>query len=79
MRTGSPTRYGPAMTTTEELLQREDAAWSAFEENEKGSLATGKLADFVVLSRDILSIPPNQIVDAIVDATVVGGKIVFSR
>lgn len=30
MRTGSPTRYGPAMTTTEELLQREDAAWSAF-------------------------------------------------
>ena len=30
VRTGSPTRYGPAMTTTEELLQREDAAWSAF-------------------------------------------------
>jgi predicted amidohydrolase YtcJ len=56
-----------------------DAAWSAFEENEKGSLSTGKLADFVVLSRDILSIPPDQIVDAKVDATVVGGKIVFSR
>ncbi|MDQ6894416.1 MAG: amidohydrolase [Acidobacteriota bacterium] len=56
-----------------------DAAWSAFEENEKGSLSAGKLADFVVLSRDILSIPADQIVDAKVDATVVGGKIVFSR
>jgi Mycothiol maleylpyruvate isomerase N-terminal domain len=30
VRVGSPTRYGPTMTTTEELLQREDAAWSAF-------------------------------------------------
>jgi len=56
-----------------------DAAWSAFEEHEKGSLSTGKLADFVVLSRDILSIPPDQIVDARVDTTVVGGKVVFSR
>ncbi|HEY6050684.1 MAG TPA: amidohydrolase, partial [Thermoanaerobaculia bacterium] len=56
-----------------------DAAWAAFEEKEKGSLAAGKLADFVVLSRDILSIPPVEIVDTKVDATVVGGKIVFSR
>jgi predicted amidohydrolase YtcJ len=56
-----------------------DAAWSAFEEKEKGSLSPGKLADFVVLSADILSIPADRIVDTKVDATVVGGKIVFSR
>ena len=55
------------------------AAWSAFEENEKGSLAPGKLADFVVLSQDILAVPREKIVDTRVDATVVGGRIVFSR
>ena len=56
-----------------------DAAWAAFEEKEKGSLTAGKLADFVVLSRDILSGPPDQIVETRVDATVVGGRVVFSR
>ena len=53
------------------------AAWSAFEESEKGTLAPGRLADFVVLSRDILTVSAEQIVDAKVDATVVGGKIVY--
>jgi predicted amidohydrolase YtcJ len=56
-----------------------DAAWASFEEKEKGTLSGGKLADFVVLSRDILSGPPDQIVETKVDATVVGGKVVFSR
>jgi predicted amidohydrolase YtcJ len=56
-----------------------DAAWSAFEENDKGTLAPGKLADFVVLSKDILSIPKNEIVDTAVDTTVVGGRVVFDR
>ncbi|MEO8189233.1 MAG: amidohydrolase [Acidobacteriota bacterium] len=53
------------------------AAWAAFEENEKGTLAPGKLADFVVLSSDIVSVPADRIVDAKVEATVVGGKIVY--
>ncbi|MEP6769878.1 MAG: amidohydrolase [Acidobacteriota bacterium] len=53
------------------------SAWAAFEENEKGTLAPGRLADFVVLSRDILTVPAEQIVDAKVDATVVGGRIVY--
>ncbi len=55
------------------------AARAAFAEKEKGSLAVGKLADFVVLSRDLLSIPPHEISDTRVDATIVGGRIVYSR
>ncbi|MEO8431360.1 MAG: amidohydrolase [Acidobacteriota bacterium] len=53
------------------------AAWAAFEEGEKGMLSTGKLADFVILSGDLLSVPPERIVDIRVETTVVGGKIVF--
>jgi len=57
----------------------ETAAWAAFEEKEKGTLAPGRLADFVVLSHDILAIPAEEIVGTQVDATVVGGKVVFER
>jgi predicted amidohydrolase YtcJ len=55
------------------------AAHAGFAEKEKGSLSVGKLADFVVLSSDILAIPPGEIPDARVDATVVGGRLVHSR
>jgi len=55
------------------------SAYSSFEENEKGSIATGKFADLVVLSDDITAQEPDQIKDLRVDLTVVGGKIVFSR
>jgi predicted amidohydrolase YtcJ len=53
-----------------------DAAYAAFEEWEKGTLAPGRLADFVVLSKDILAIPPGDIPSAAVEVTVVGGRIV---
>jgi predicted amidohydrolase YtcJ len=54
------------------------AAWAAFEEEEKGSLGEGKLADFVVLSRDPISIPARELDSVKVDATVVGGRVVFN-
>jgi predicted amidohydrolase YtcJ len=54
-------------------------AYAAFEENIKGSLKVGKLADVTVLSQDILSIPDDQIPTANVDYTIVGGKVVFQR
>jgi predicted amidohydrolase YtcJ len=55
------------------------AAYAAFEEKEKGSLEPGKLADFVILSRDLLSVPPEEIENIQVDATIVAGRAVFSR
>jgi predicted amidohydrolase YtcJ len=55
------------------------AAYAAFEEKEKGSLQSGKLADFVILSHDVLAVPPESIEKIQVETTVVGGKIVYTR
>jgi len=55
------------------------AAFAGFEEKEKGTLAQGKLADFVVLSRDPLSIPVRELDGVRVDRTVAGGRTVYSR
>lgn len=54
-----------------------DAAWQAFEEEGRGSIEAGKLADLIVLSADLLSIDPMQIKDIKVLETIVGGKTVF--
>lgn len=54
-----------------------NAAYASFEEDIKGSLEPGKLADFVMLDRDITAIDPAQIRDVKVLRTVVGGKVVF--
>ncbi|HYL38190.1 MAG TPA: amidohydrolase [Bryobacteraceae bacterium] len=54
-------------------------AYAAFEEETKGSLKAGKLADVTVLSKDILTIPEDEIPSAKVDYTIVGGKVMFQR
>jgi predicted amidohydrolase YtcJ len=54
-------------------------AYAAFEEDLKGTLEVGKLADVVVLSKDILSVAEEEILDTKVDLTIVGGKIVYER
>jgi len=51
-----------------------DAAWAGREEEVKGTLAPGKLADLVVLSDDILAMPPEGILKTRVLLTVVGGQ-----
>jgi predicted amidohydrolase YtcJ len=55
------------------------SAYSGFEENVKGSIEPGKLADLIVLSEDPLTIPPDKIKDIKVDTTIVDGKIAFAR
>jgi len=53
------------------------SAYAEFQEKDKGSISPGKLADFVVLSDDIFHIPPAQIKNVKVEATYVGGKLVY--
>jgi predicted amidohydrolase YtcJ len=55
-----------------------EAAYASFEEDVKGMLKPGMLADFVLLDRDITAIPPEQIAATKVLKTVVGGRVVFS-
>lgn len=54
-------------------------AYAAFLENELGSLMPGKLADLVVLERDLFAIDPAEIRDVHVELTVAGGKVVYER
>jgi predicted amidohydrolase YtcJ len=54
-------------------------AYAAFEEKDKGSIEVGKLADFTVLSRDIMKIPEAEILETQNEMTVIGGEIIYSR
>jgi hypothetical protein len=54
-------------------------AYAAFEEKTKGSLEAGKFADITVLSRDIMTIPEDEIMATDIVYTIVGGKVAFAR
>jgi predicted amidohydrolase YtcJ len=54
-------------------------AYSSYEEKTKGSITEGKLADFVVLSKDILDLPPAELMTTSVLYTIVGGKVVYQK
>ena len=54
-----------------------NAAYASFDESRKGTLSTGRLADFVMLERNIFEIPPEEIGTVRVRTTVVGGRQVF--
>ena len=53
-----------------------NAAFAAHAEKDLGSLTPGKLADLVVLSKDVMQVPPKEILTTTVTTTVIGGKIV---
>jgi predicted amidohydrolase YtcJ len=55
------------------------SAYAEFQEMEKGSLAVGKLADVVILSDDIFSIPKEAIRDVRVEKTILGGRVIYER
>jgi predicted amidohydrolase YtcJ len=73
--------YPGQRMSREEALRSYTAnnAFAAFEEKVKGSLEPGKLADITVLSRDIMTIPEDEIMSTDIVYTIVGGKIVFDR
>jgi len=55
------------------------AAYASFQENIKGSITPGKLADMVVLSHDILTIPPEEIENTEVLFTIINGNVVYEK
>ena len=71
----------------DQVMTREEAlrsytvsnAYAAFEEDIKGTLEVGKLADITILSRDILTIPADEILETEVDFTIVGGRTLYIR
>ena len=71
----------------EECMTREEAlrsftiwaAYGQFEENIKGSIEVGKLADFVVLDRDYMTCPDSEIMNILPLATIVGGEVVYEK
>jgi predicted amidohydrolase YtcJ len=56
-----------------------NVAYAGFEETSRGSIKAGKYADLVVLSKDILTIPEDEIPTARVVQTIVGGKVRYTR
>ncbi|ERJ11201.1 amidohydrolase [Haloplasma contractile] len=55
------------------------SAYASFEEENKGSIKEGKLADLTILKDDLFTIPSESIKDVTVDTTICGGKIVYKR
>jgi hypothetical protein len=54
-------------------------AYASFEEQRKGTLAPGMLADIAILSTDIFARPPQKPTDLIVDVTIANGAVVYRR
>lgn len=55
-----------------------EAAYASFMEDEVGSLEVGKWADFVILSKDIMTVPARAILDTHVEATYLGGELIYT-
>jgi predicted amidohydrolase YtcJ len=73
--------YPEQKITVEDALHgyTSGAAYASYDERDKGTLERGKLADFVMIDRDITRIAPEEIAQARVMMTVVGGRIIHSR
>jgi predicted amidohydrolase YtcJ len=80
---GEPTEgYEPDEKMTREQALRSytlDAAYGAFEENSKGSIAPGKLADFTVFSQDLMKVPDADLLRTEVVMTILGGKKIYEK
>ena len=54
-------------------------AYAGFEENQKGSIEVGKLADLTVLSQDLMTVETDRILDTVVSWTMINGEVVYSN
>lgn len=73
--------YEPDQKMTREEALRSytlNAAYGAFQEQTKGSIEAGKLADFTVFNQDLMTIPENQILDTKIAMTIIGGRVVYN-
>lgn len=80
------TRSGQVVGQAEAVSRREalrmmtiEAAALSFDEAHRGSIEVGKLADLVILSDDLLTVPPERIAHLTADLTIVGGVVVHDR
>jgi predicted amidohydrolase YtcJ len=77
-----PGGFDPEQRLTREEALRTmtlDAAYGGFQEDTKGSITPGKLADLVVLSQDILTVPDDELLNTQVLTTIVNGQVVYER
>lgn len=80
-------RLGDRPVAPDQALTREEAlrcatsggAWLSYEEDRRGSLEPGKLADMAVLTDDPLTCPEAALKDIVAEKTIAGGKVVFDR
>jgi predicted amidohydrolase YtcJ len=80
-----PSGHPPGGWMPDERMSREQAlksftiaaAFAAHAERDLGSLTPGKLADLVVLSKDVMQVPPREILTTTVIATIIGGRTVY--
>jgi hypothetical protein len=71
---------GQRMSREEALASfTRNAAFASHAERLTGSLEAGKLADLIVLSKDIMRVPPAEILSTTVQTTIVGGEIVYQH
>ena len=77
---GTPTRDADALPTREEALRlyTQGSAWFANDEDKRGTLSPGRLADLAVLTKDYLTAPTDEIGGIESLLTMVGGRIVFA-
>ncbi len=74
--------YEPEQKMTREQALRSytlDAAYGAFEEDIKGSITTGKLADFTIYNQDLMTVTEEQLLDTEVVMTIFDGEVVYTK
>jgi predicted amidohydrolase YtcJ len=77
-----PGGYEPAEKMTREQALKSytlDPAYAEFAEDAKGSIETGKLADFTIFSRDLMTVAEEEILETQVEMTISGGKVVYQK